>query len=194
MEIRIYFEGNKLLKSGFDVFFSGLRATARGSGSSLELVAARDGPRDYRKAARSHRYPQAWNILLKDSEQPMPERPDDLCRRLGIDAQYKDQVFWMVELMEAWFLADREALASYYGNGFQRSAIGDTADVERIPKAEVMDRLKRATRETAKREYHKVKHAPFLLEKLDSGRVQARSEHCRKLFEAVTAKLSEPQT
>jgi Domain of unknown function (DUF4276) len=192
MEIRIYFEGNKLLKSGFDKFFSELGTTAREAGCSLELVAARDGPRDYRKAARSH--PQAWNILLKDSEQAMPERPADLFRRHGIDPQLTDRVFWMVQLMEAWFLADGDALEGYYGNEFQRNAIGDTADVERFPKAEVMDRLQRATRNTTKGEYHKVRHAPYLLEKLNDQRVQARSEHCRILFEAVREKLGQSRS
>lgn len=192
MEIRIYFEGNRLLKSGFDKFFSQLSKAAREAGCSLELVAARDGPRDYRKAARSH--PQAWNILLKDSEQPMPEHPEDLCRRHGIDPQLTDRVFWMVQLMEAWFLADGNALEGYYGNEFQRNAIGDTADVESIPKPEVMDRLKRATRNTTKGEYHKVKHAPYLLESLNNERVRARSEHCRLLFDSVLTKLREPRS
>jgi hypothetical protein len=51
-------------------------------------------------------------------------------------------------LMEAWFLADRDALADYYANGFLLNTIGDTADVEQVPKAEVMTRLKRATKNT----------------------------------------------
>ena len=43
-----------------------------------------------------------------------------LCERHGIDRAFVDRVFWMVELMEAWFLADRDALASYYGAEFRR--------------------------------------------------------------------------
>ena len=77
--------------------------------------------------------------------------------------------------MEAWFLAHPEALSDYYGEGFLSNAIGNTADVERVPKAEVLNRLKRATRNTRKGEYHKVKHAPFLLEKLDSHQVRDSS-------------------
>ena len=119
MEIRIYFEGNKALRSGFEIFFSELKVAVREAHSTIELIAARDGPHDYRKARRSH--PQAWNILLQDSEGPLP-------------TQRVNDVFWMVELMEAWFLADREALAEYYGKGFRPNAIGNTADVERVSK------------------------------------------------------------
>jgi len=175
MEIRIYFEGNKALRSGFEIFFGELRRAAREAHSTIELIAARDGPQDYRKAGRSH--PQAWNILLQDSEGPVP-------------AQHENDTFWMVELMEAWFLADGAALADYYRDRFHPNAIGDTLDVERIPKVEVIDRLRRATSNTSKGRYDKVKHAPFLLEKLDSYKVQARARHCRQLFEAVIAKLT----
>jgi hypothetical protein len=175
MEIRIYFEGNKALRSGFEIFFAELRLAAREAHSTIELIAARDGPHEYRKATRSH--PQAWNILLQDSEGPLP-------------AQHEKDTFWMVELMEAWFLADGAALADYYRDGFRPNAIGDTLDVERIPRVEVMNRLRRATSDTSKGRYDKVKHAPFLLEKLDSHKVQARAGHCRQLFEAVMAKLT----
>jgi hypothetical protein len=95
----------------------------------------------------------------------------------------------MVELMESWFLAHPKMLSDYYGVGFLVNSIGERADVERVPKAEVLNLLKRATKDTRKGEYSKVKHAPFLLEKLDSGRVRDRAEHCRQLFEAVTVKL-----
>jgi hypothetical protein len=96
----------------------------------------------------------------------------------------------MVELMQAWFLADREVLGRYYGAGFLPNAIGDTADVERVPKTEVLNRLRRATRNTGKGEYHKVKHAPYLLERLDGTEVRDRARYCRQLFEAVMAKLT----
>lgn len=100
-EIRIYFEGNKALRSGFEIFFSELRTAAGEARSTLELVAAKDGLSAYRKAERTHG--QAWNLLLKDSEQAMPTDPLQLCERRGIEARFVDRVFWMVELMEAWF-------------------------------------------------------------------------------------------
>ena len=88
-----------------------------------------------------------------------------------------------------WFLADPEALAKYYGKEFLASAIGGTQDVEKIQKADVLHRLKQASRNTQKGEYHKVKHAPHLLERLDADRVQKHASQCRKLFDAVKARL-----
>lgn len=174
MEIRIYFEGNKVLRSGFESFFAELRTAARKAGSTIEFIAAKDGPSVYKKAQRTHT--EAWNILLQDSEGEVPARKKD--------------VFWMVELMEAWFLAHREALESYYGEKFAANVIGDTADVEKIPKSEVLGRLNRATRNTSKGKYDKIAHATFLLEKLDSNRVRARAAHCERLFKEVMEKLN----
>jgi hypothetical protein len=188
VEIQIYFEGNRTLRGSFDSFFSELRKLAREAGSTIELVAAKDGPSAYGKATRTH--PQAWNILLKDSEQAVPTNPSQLCERHGINPAFVDRVFWMVELMEAWYLADPEALAGFYGQGFRTNAIGNTEDVERVPKAEVMNRLREATTNTSKGRYDKVKHAPYLLERLDSGRVQRRARNCRQLFDSVRNKFS----
>ena len=183
MEVRIYFEGNKTLRPGFEIFFSALKIAAREADSEIEFVAARNGPSDYRKALRTH--PRAWNILLKDSEEQMPKNPVALCERHGIDPKAVTDVFWMVELMESWFLADPDALAKYYGQNFSANAIGKTKDVERVPKSEVLSRLKRATRN----KYHKVTHAPHLLGLLDPQRVQMHARHCRKLFDTVIARL-----
>lgn len=189
MEIRIYFEGKSTLRAGFEALFSELNTAAREAESRIQFVSAKNGLSDYRKAERTH--PQSWNILLKDSEQSMPERPVDLCAKHGIHPQLVDHVFWMVELMEAWFLADPEALADYYGERFNRDTIGNPTDVEQVAKTEVLRQLKHATRNTTKGEYHKIKHAPYLLEKLNSHLVRDRARHFRQLSESVIAKLNQ---
>ncbi|HUJ49465.1 MAG TPA: DUF4276 family protein [Bryobacteraceae bacterium] len=187
MEIRIYFEGNKSLRPGFKAFFRSLDEAARKVDSRIECISVNEGVSDYAKAVKTH--PAAWNILLKDSEEPMPGNPITLCQKLGIKTGLADDVFWMVVMMESWFLADPGALADYYGEGFSSKAIGQTQDVEQIKKSEVVQRLSRATKKTAKREYDKIRHAPYLLERLNPSRVQARALNCRKLFDAVAAKL-----
>ena len=187
MEIRIYFEGNVALKRGFSQLFADLERKAFQAHSTIEFFAAKNGVSDYRKAVKT--FPSAWNILLKDSEQLMPGSPAALCKRLGIDALRVNEVFWMVVMTESWFLTDPDALASYYGKGFSSSAIGRTRDVETIKKSEVLARLRSATQKTAKKKYDKVRDAPHLLERIDANKVQVHAPNCRKLFNAVTAKL-----
>lgn len=189
MEIRIYFDGAATLRGGFEAFFSDLRTAALEAQCEIYMIPAKDGISAYRKAARSH--PAAWNILLKDSEEPIPADVRSLLQKHGIDPTLSDRVFWMVQLMEAWFLTDPEALEAYYGKaGFSSKAIGGTQDVEAVPKSEVLRRLKTATKDTSKGAYHKVKHAPHLLEWLDADRVKQRAPHCRLLFDAVLPKLA----
>ena len=188
MQINVYFEGNAGLKVGFERLFAELRPTVRETGSDIKFIAARDGPRDYRTALRTNR--SAWNILLKDSEGPIPAQLTTLCKKLGIDPAHAKHVFWMVELMESWFLADPKAVAAYYGaKGFALKALGNPDDVETISKSTVLRRLKQAAAKCLKGPYDKVAHAPALLVGLDPILVQKHAPHCKKLFDAVKAKL-----
>jgi hypothetical protein len=187
-EIRIYFEGKDTLRSGFEHFFEELRRVARSARSKIQFIAAKDGPSAYRKAWRSH--PAAWNILLKDSEGPMPLDSSAVCRSLGIEEVHARDVFWMVELMESWFLADPETIAKYFRHpNFAAKALGNAENVEHIPKADVLRRLKDATKNTSKGEYSKVRHAPEILKRLDSALVRQRAENCEKLFREVIARV-----
>lgn len=72
----------------------------------------------------------------------------------------------MVRAMEAWFLADREALAEYYDGGFRQDRLpGRPDDIEMIRKDDLEPALVRATRDTrTKHTYHKTRHGFALLE------------------------------
>jgi hypothetical protein len=96
----------------------------------------------------------------------------------------------MVQCMEAWFLADAQALGKYYGKEFRESAIRLNPKVEEIPKKDVIEALKTATKETSKGPYHKTRHAPYLLRAISPALVKQASGHCRRLFESVP-KLAE---
>jgi len=132
-EIRLYFEGDRTLEQGFSRFFSKLHEDALAARVELHIVAAKRGPDDFAKAIRAN--PHSWNILLKDSEEEMPRDRYALCDKHGIPRSQVGNVFWMVQLMESWFLADPEALDAYYGQKFSTNAIGQTADVERFRSA-----------------------------------------------------------
>jgi hypothetical protein len=91
----------------------------------------------------------------------------------------------MVQVVEAWLIADAECLASYYGQGFQVSALPGNPDVEVIEKQLVFKALDRATRETKKKKYHKIVHCSELLARLDPNRVRTRARHCDRLFRTL---------
>ena len=93
----------------------------------------------------------------------------------------------MVQLMEAWFLADKSALRAYYGNNLRQSRLPANRNVEQIPKDDVLGKLDAATRETGKGEYgkHKVRHAADLLGQVSPQLVRHAADHCDRLFRAL---------
>lgn len=95
------------------------------------------------------------------------------------------QVFLMVQAMEAWFLADRDALETFYGDGFLLSSLpGSPTNIEAIPKDDLEPRLKSASKPTkTKGEYHKVKHGFALLALIDPSKVEAASPQAAKFHE-----------
>jgi hypothetical protein len=193
-EIRIYFEGDRRLRSGFDAFFATLRDRAREKRCSFHLIAAQGNPgRDFRIAIKTH--PDAWNILLKDSEGPdSGALSSSLCEHNKWDKSQAESIFWMVEMMESWFHADKDALERFYGPGreFRRNALKANPNVEQISKKDLEDGLSAATKGTSKGDYydHKTSHGPALLASIDPDLVKGSAPHCKKLFQAVLAKLT----
>jgi hypothetical protein len=187
-EVRIYFEGDRALREGFSEFFKELTATL---GRAPKLIAGKADPCGvFLLALDAH--PSALNILLIDGEGPDDGKLfESFCQPRGIDVRSKDRVFWMMQCMEAWFLADAEALRRYYGKNFRENAVRLNPKVEEIPKSDVFEALKTATKGTSKGPYHKTKHAPFLLRLINPALVKQSSGHCRRLFESVP-KLAQP--
>ncbi len=167
--IRIYFEGDKGLRPGFRKFF--------GENRQLTLVSGGNGPeteKDFRLAEKSH--PECLNLLLIDSDVPLT------------DETRHPQRYFMVQVMESWFLADREALAKYFGKDFNANALpGSAAAIESIPKADVEAGLDDATRKCSKRKYGdaKVVHGRELLGRIDRDKVRRASPECNRLFQAL---------
>jgi len=123
-------------------------------------------------------------VLLVDSEGPVKHGAipaSHLHDRDGWDFAHlpSNQVFLMVQAMEAWFLADRDALANYYGQGFRRNALpGDEQHIEAIRKNDLVPSLENASSNTkTKGQYHKARHGFALLARIDPLKVEAGSLH-----------------
>jgi len=82
-EIRLYFEGDKSLKPGFDAFLQEIRARAGAARWKVSIIATGGNPeRDFSIALRKH--PEASNVLLRDSEgRYEPRLSGCLCEKHG---------------------------------------------------------------------------------------------------------------
>jgi len=88
----------------------------------------------------------------------------------------------MVQVMEAWFLADQDTLAAYYGQRFLSSSLPRQKDIERIETNKVFEALRHASRKTQKESYHKTRHGFDLLELIDPVLVRKASRHANDLI------------
>lgn len=135
-------------------------------------------------------------VLLVDSEDSVGVEEGSwahLKRRDNWDrpvAATDENAHLMVECMESWFLADQDELATFFGDEFYRKALPARLAVEDIPKKDVLNGLKAATRNCGKKgEYHKGRHSFKILSCLDPEKVTAASPHARRLVETLLAKM-----
>ena len=150
---------------------------------------------DFRHAVESNADQGRTIFLLVDSEVPVTN--SEPWRHLkGRDnwdrprTAAADSAHLMVQCMEAWFYADKDALKSFFGPDFNTSALSGNADIEGIPKQDVQSGLAAATRPTKKGSYHKGRHSFDILELIDPNKVSAASSHARRLVEALRKALS----
>ena len=201
-EVRIYVEGggdNKdtkaHLRQGLGEFLKGLVQIARERRIRWHIVVC--GSRhetfnNYVTALKLH--PDAFNVLLVDAEGPINHSP---WQHLKTRDQWNpppvedDHCHLMVQMTEAWLVADIEALSRFYGRGFRAQAIPSQANVEQISKDALRAGLKQATRDTQPGEYHKTRHTPKLLALVDANKVRQSAFYCDRLFTTLTNVLEQ---
>ena len=92
----------------------------------------------------------------------------------------------MVECMENWFLADKDALARYYGQHFRKNALPANTQIEKVPKRDVLRGLASATRDCPKGGYSKGGHSFDILASLNPELVRIASPWAARLLDALT--------
>lgn len=202
-EVRIYVEGGgnrddtkTLLRQGFREFFRDLEAIARERKIGWRIVAcgSREGAYKAFKIALSAN-PRAFNVLLVDAEEAVERTPwGHLAQRdrwTCPEGATEDHCHLMVQCMEAWLIADLEALRAYYGQDFQHGAIPRTQNKETVDKEQLSSRLEQATRRTQKGEYHKIRHGTQLLTRINPALVRAACPHCDRIFTTLSRIMTE---
>ncbi|MCK4659302.1 MAG: DUF4276 family protein [Phycisphaerae bacterium] len=196
--MRVYVEGggdaNALrtkCRRGFSEFFR--KAGFEGRMPKVVACGARDDAFDDFCTALAQAHGACFPVLLVDSEavvetEPWPhlklwdnwDKPDDASA---------DHAHLMVETMEAWFVADRDSLAAYFGREFNTNALPARNDVESISKAELYQSLKNATRLCNKKgEYDKGAHSFEILALIDPDVVRSKSPHTERLITTLHRK------
>jgi hypothetical protein len=133
-----------------------------------------------------------YAMLLVDAEVPVTAQgpwehlkaSDNWDRPVGAD---DDQCHLMVQAMESWFLADREALGEYYGAGFQESDLPQNPRVEQVAKQDVISGISNASRNTKKGPYDKGAHSYEILEKLAPAKVQQASPYADRFIRSLVS-------
>lgn len=206
-EIAVYIEGGgntagqkAELRQGFDALFAKEKSKAAATSGSLRFIfcgGRREAYETFMNAVAVK--PQIVNALLVDSEAPIApvpaDRSQDATQRLrylrqtqaigprgqGDGWQFEDvspeRIHLMVQCMEAWIVADPEALENFYKQDFRRARLPARANLEDEPKADIYAKLEAATKETRKGLYAKIEHAGKLLLLIDPEKVASR---CRR--------------
>ncbi len=198
-EIRIYVEGGgdqrsgkASVQEGFSKFLSSLKEMAREHHIRWYVVACGSRQSTFNAfdiALRQH--PDAFNVLLVDAEGPVTQSAWEHLEdrdHWPIRGIPDDHCHLMVQVMEAWAVADLETLRRFYGQGFNQNSIPGQEDVELIAKADLERALIQATRNTQKGEYHKIRHGPKILALVDVNKIRNRARHCDRMFTTLVTK------
>lgn len=201
MEIKLYVEGGGKgshkratikLQQGFDSFFSVLKDAARNRKVSFRIIPAGNTQSTYDDFIFSvENSSQSFNLLLVDSDDAVTANQtaraflQNKYKNWNLQAVTDNQCHLMVQIMESWFLADIDALKTFYGKEFKESAIPKNKNVEAIAKETVEKSLETSTAKTQKAEYHKIEHGSKLLELINPQKVRAAAPHCEKLFAVI---------
>jgi len=192
MKAKIYFEGDNMLRSGFRVFFD---KYFNHSGKKIDkLIACQATPiEDFLDGIRDDSDTNSYHILLIDAD-VLPD--NDYRKSVRETTEWKkhceteiddNQLHFMVQLMEAWFIADKDALKAYFGEDFKTVKLPKQQNVEEIPAKDVIRKLNEASRNTKRRTYSRDKamHGSRILTLLDPHKVIEAAPHCKALFETL---------
>ena len=194
MSVNLYVEGGGegKLKSRCRKAFSTFIKNAGLGGRMPKIIPCGRRDRAYAKFKAAH-VRNKETALLVDAEAPVGNaKPwQHLKNRDGWDRPMgatDDQCHLMVEVMESWFLADRGALAAFYGQRFREQALPQNPNIEQVTKQDVLGSLESATRNTTKGSYSKGKHSFEILGNLDPARVMDVSNHAKRFIDVLQAK------
>ena len=192
MSVKLYVEGggdSKVLRSqcrkGFRTFFE----KAGMAGRMPKVVACGSRGETYRDFKTAHGNSQSAMLLVDAEGLVTAKGPwEHLWAQDNWGRPAKatdDECHLMVQVMESWFLADPNALASFYGQGFRPQSLSKNPNIEKVSKQDVFNRLGTAARETTKGRYDKGRDSYEILGRLDPSKVTNASPYAGRLIRVL---------
>ncbi len=192
MSVKLYVEGggdSKTLRSqcrkGFRTFFE----KAGMAGRTPSVVACGSRGNAYRDFKTAHGHSLSAMLLVDAEGLVTAKGPwEHLWAQDNWGRPAKatdDQCHLMVQVMESWFLADSDALESFYGQGFRPQSLPANPNTEEVSKQDVFNRLDAATRATTKGRYDKGRHSYEILGRLDPSKVTNASPYAGRLIRVL---------
>ena len=203
------------LRQGFDALFATERSKTREKRGSLRFICCGGRQQAYDAFMNSLAVnPATINALLVDSETPMapvpPNKAEDAKARVAhlhrkdgtagrgqgdgwqLTHVLPERIHLMVQCMEAWIVADPDALQVFYQQKFKKDSLPRRPDLEEEPKADIYAKLKTATKDTQKGEYGKIKHASKLLLLIDPDKIARRCPRFKIFREWLIESIDAP--
>lgn len=180
-------EGKARLRQGMSVFLRKV-VSPKNPGWKVVACGSRNDAHDaFQNANRT--WPDTFNVLLVDSEGPVSQQPRAHLRLHDgwiFKGASEESIHLMIQVMEAWIIADPAALRRYYGQRFLKSSLPLAQNLESAGKRQIYDALEHATGKTQKGKYHKIWHAAALLEAIDPAIVRHRCPSCDRFLVTLT--------
>ena len=194
--IRLYIEGDSELRPGFIHFFGrqikqagemGIRFEVRLTGSTEKTLGA--------FLIANHENPDDLNVCLIDSDrsedgtlwQELLQHKAQHPRWRRLRKPDREQAHWMIQAMEAWFLADREALRRHFGSRLRERQIPNS-NAEEVSNPKRV--LRRASASRPERRYHETRDAPELLRRLNIEKVRQAAPACERLLRTLEGQFA----
>jgi len=96
----------------------------------------------------------------------------------------------MVQCMEAWFIADRQALAAFFGQDFKQNKLPNAANpIESVSKQQLYTSLADATKLCPKGQYGKGSHSFKLLALINPTNVTTASPWAKRLIDTLKERM-----
>jgi hypothetical protein len=124
--------------------------------------------------------------MLVDSDAPVTTGTPAMHLQTKLDsatvpASARENVFLMVQCMEAWLVVDVNALGKCFGKKLKANALPPNPNIESVMKRDLLNAFANAIRETPSAPYHKINHGAKILAELNPTLVGKRSKNARSL-------------